>query len=137
VSVKVKGKLPKELANGLVVVEERLSAPEPPEPFVAVVKFARASLTWDDEKQDWIASVSMVAIEPLLAQADIDRAEMIMLDARKLRTGDEELDIPEELEEPPLDLDTALGQALSDAVDELFDKPKRSHKKKPDPEAGE
>jgi hypothetical protein len=126
-TIKIKGKLPAAIANGLVRVEELVTTPERPEVFYAIVRFARASLTWDDEKDEWVATLSMRGIEPV-SGPDASKLELLMLDARKARTGDEELEMPEELVEPPLDLETGLGQALADAVDEAFEKKKRKAK---------
>jgi len=117
-TVNISGQVPGEQQNGLVDIEAELLHERTPDPIVAAVIIERASLKYNDVKQEWSAVVRFRHIEPL--QDDHATAGRALLEkAYALRTGETtlpiELDGVDEkpLVEPALDLEKPLAEGDS------------------------
>ena len=94
-------------------IEETLLHERTPDPITAVVIIERASLKYNDVKQEWSATIRFRHIEPLDGD-DVRACRALLEKAYATRTGEETLPIeldgidPEPAVERDVDLDTPL-----------------------------
>lgn len=118
-TVNISGQVPGEQQNGLVDIEATFMQERTPDPLMAVVIVERASLKYNDVKQEWSAVVRFRHIEPLSGALAVD-ARALLERAYATRTGEETLPVPldgvdEPVVEREVDLDTPLAdQAVDD-----------------------
>jgi hypothetical protein len=91
-TINISGQVPAEQSNGLVDLEKDFLHELAPDPLMAVVIVERASLKFNDVKQEWSATVRFKHIEPLQGEAS-DEARKLLQDAYSLRTGEAALDL--------------------------------------------
>lgn len=93
-TVNISGQVPGEQGNGLLAIEEELLLDErTPEPLIAVCVIDRASLKYNDVKQEWSAVIRFRQIEPVLG-SDATDARALLERAYARRTGEQTLPIP-------------------------------------------
>lgn len=111
-TVTISGQVPGEQQNGLIDIEDELLHERTPDPITAVVVIERASLKYNDVKQEWSSTIRFRHIEPLDGEL-ADAGRKLLEQAYEKRTGDAalplELDLSGAVDEPTLDLDTPLA----------------------------
>lgn len=118
-TVSISGQAPGEQQNGLLAIEDDLLHERTPDTFLAVTLIDRASLKYNDVKQEWSATIRFKHIEPVIDIDADDESERIGRDLLESmyarRTGQDTLPIP--VEEKHLDLDTPLQDQEPDEDD--------------------
>lgn len=125
-TVNISGQVPGEAQNGLADIEQRLTQERTPDPFFVIAIVERASLKYNDVKQEWSAVVRFRHIEPLEG-AMADEGREVLERAYGLRTGETTLPIAlegvdeagDDVEDRDVDLDTPLAD--SDDFDDVGD----------------
>jgi hypothetical protein len=107
-TVNISGQVPGEQQNGIIAIEDEFLDERTPDAIYAVVKIERASLKYNDVKQEWSATIRFPHIEPILNEADIAAAKALLERAYSARNDGANGQTPLDIVEPALDLDTPL-----------------------------
>lgn len=113
-TISISGQVPAEAQNGMTALEAEWTKPATPDTVYAVVKIDRAKLHFDDDKQDWAATMKLSHIEPLSGVFEETAREMLR-DSAAERGGavQTELDIPKD-DEPAAEMKVPEPQWADD-----------------------